>query len=221
MASWIADGMKVFYLNVTEGDAGIDRSGAPANAPGTEGDPDLRTHHVRRAEQEHAAQALGVTSVDFLGHRDGLVAASASLRRELADAIRGIQPLRVLAPTPVWNLDVPSACHPDHLAVGVAACSAVFLDARNPNAPPELADPSLVPHEVKELWLMSDGSPNCAVDITAQLEVKRQAVLAHASQLADTDAWWTNMRRWAAECASRWGLPDGRFAEEFRLIHLD
>ncbi len=220
VASWIDDGITVSYLVATEGDAGVDsnnREMEPNRAQADAGSP----VQARRTEQEQAARVLGLSSVEFLQYPDARVQATVELRCHLANAIRRVRPERVLAPTPVWNLSVPSACHPDHLAVGAAACFAVLLDARNRNAPPELADPTLPPHEVSELWLMSDAEPNCAVDISAHLDTKRQAVSAHMSQLTDLDEWWTNMRRWASECAQKWEMPPGKFAEEFRVIRID
>jgi LmbE family N-acetylglucosaminyl deacetylase len=221
VARWVAEGDVVHYLIVTEGDAGIAQSNNSAGTKAEAATLGSDTLPVRRAEQARAAEGLGVRSVVFLEHPDGRVVPTEDLRRQLADAIRRTRPTRVLAPTPVWNLEVPSACHPDHLAVGAAACAAVFLDSRNRNAPSELADHDLEPHEVSELWLMSDASPNHAVDITDHLHAKRKAVSAHLSQLTDLDTWWTNMQRWATECAQRWGMEDGKFAEEFRIIRID
>lgn len=220
VASWIDEGIAVSYLLATEGDAGVDSGNCEMEPHQAEAEARSPVQ-LRRTEQEHAARALGLSSVEFLQYPDGRVQVTEQLRCHLANAIRRARPERVLAPTPVWNLSVPSACHPDHLAVGAAACFAVFLDARNRNAPPELADPTLPPHEVPELWLMSDATPNHAVNISVHLEAKRQAVSAHMSQLADVDAWWTNMRRWASECAQRWDMPPGQFAEEFRVIRIE
>jgi len=51
---------------------------------------------IRRAEQEAAAKAVGVSDVVFLGYPDGRLQASIELRRDIARVIRRVRPQRVL-----------------------------------------------------------------------------------------------------------------------------
>ena len=75
VATWTAAGKDVAYLLATRGEAGID-SIRPAEAG-----------PAREAEQRASASAVGVTSVEFLDHRDGVIEASMALRRDLVAAL--------------------------------------------------------------------------------------------------------------------------------------
>ena len=54
--------------------------------------------------------------------------------------------------------------HPDHLAVGEATTCAIYPDARNPFAHPELLDDGLEPWTVPQLWVQLRGESNAYVD---------------------------------------------------------
>jgi LmbE family N-acetylglucosaminyl deacetylase len=70
--------------------------------------------------------------------------------------------------------------HPDHTAAGEAAMCAVYPDARNPFAHPELLrDEGLEEHTVAQTWVMSANErADHYVDITAHFDRKPAA---HAS----------------------------------------
>ncbi len=61
--------------------------------------------------------------------------------------IRRHRPQRVLCQPPDRNLSIIYASHPDHLA-GAATIDAVYPDARNPFAHPELLEEGLEPWTV-------------------------------------------------------------------------
>lgn len=207
IARWVAEGFRVTYCLVTDGSAG-----------GGTVSPDLLTAK-RAREQDAAASVLGVAEIISLGYPDGEVEATVALRREIARLIRRIRPVRVLAPTPVWNLDTISACHPDHLAVGAAVCHAVYPEAQLAvEVRPNLV--GLTPHFVEELWLMSDPNPNRAVDITDWFPAKVAAVQAHESQFGTGETLAIQMAGWAATAAARWNLGPDRLAEEFRVLDV-
>ncbi len=80
------------------------------------------------------------------------------------------------------------ASHPDHLAAGEAAVCAVYPDARNPFAHPELLnDEGLEPHTVPQLWLAAFDGPDRAVDVTSTFKRKLAALRCHRSQVGDGD----------------------------------
>ena len=100
-----------------------------------------------------------MSDVRFLGHPDGMVQATLELRRDISRVIRQVRPERVLTQSPERNWDFIFASHPDHLAAGEAAVCAVYPDARNPFAHPELLDDEgLEPWTVPELWIMAPAS---------------------------------------------------------------
>src|SRR5215472_7434088 len=93
VATWTDAGIEVVYCIVTNGDAGgSDPSVSRA---------DMAV--LRQAEQIAAAKCVGVHDVRYLGHADGQVEATLSLRRDLARVIRQVKPDRVLCPSPERN----------------------------------------------------------------------------------------------------------------------
>ena len=109
---------------------------------------------LREAEQRAAAAAVGVTDVTFLGYPDGQLAVTYELRRDISRQIRRVRPQLVLTSSPVRNFRRAAASHPDHLAIGEATLCAVYPDARNPFAHPELlAEEGLEAWAVPEVWM--------------------------------------------------------------------
>ncbi|MBW3613803.1 MAG: PIG-L family deacetylase [Actinobacteria bacterium] len=206
---WTDRGIDVSYCIVTDGDAGgFDRTIPRSDIPG-----------IRRAEQEAAAEVLGVRDVKFLGYPDGRVVVSLELRRDLARVIRQVRPQRVVCSSPQRNWDRIYAGHPDHLAVGEAALCAVYPDARNDFAFPELLEEGLGAHAVAEVWLMGGPEPDVFVDTTDNLDRKMKALLCHASQLPDPDSLEEMIRGWGRMVAGVGGLAEGRTAEAYRRVN--
>jgi LmbE family N-acetylglucosaminyl deacetylase len=202
-------GIEVTYCVVTDGDAG----GAETGMPRVEMAP------KRREEQTEAAAVVGVHDLHFLGYPDGRVEASLDLRRDISRVIRMVRPDRVLMQSPDRNWDRIYASHPDHLAVGEATIAAVYPDARNRWAHPELEAQGIEPWSVPAVW-MGAGSPDVThyVDITDAIERKIQALLSHKSQLPDPVATGEMVRGWTSMIAAAAGLPEGHFAEAVRVI---
>jgi LmbE family N-acetylglucosaminyl deacetylase len=206
IAAWTAAGASVTYCVVTDGDAGgfdpaVPRSQIPA---------------IRRAEQTAAAKEVGVTDLVWLGYPDGRVEATLSLRRDLARVIRQVRPQRVLCPSPERAWGRLFASHPDHLATGEAAICAVYPDARNPFAFPELAAEGLAAHTVEEVWVMAAPEPNVYVDVTETFEAKLAALRAHVSQEVDREGQLEpRLRAWLTSGAANAGWDPGRLAESF------
>jgi LmbE family N-acetylglucosaminyl deacetylase len=210
VAGWTAAGHDVAYCIVTDGDAG----GTDASVTRVE------MAQLRREEQRKAAAVLGVSEVDFLGYPDGRVTASLELRRDLARVIRRFRPARVVTQSPLRDLRSMYASHPDHIATGEAAMCAVYPDARNEFAHPELlADEGLAPHTVAETWVMAPmGDGDHAVDITDAFDRKMAALWAHVSQTAHLTDLETRMRGWGAGQALAGNLGPDRLAETFHVL---
>lgn len=209
IAGWTDRGIDVSYCIVTDGDAGgFDPSIPRTEIPG-----------IRRAEQEAAAEVLGVRNLHFLGYPDGRLTVSLDLRRDLSRVIRQVRPQRVLCSSPQRNWDRIYANHPDHLAAGEAALCAVYPDARNDFAFPELLDEGLTGHAVPEVWVMGGPDPDVYVDTTDQLYRKVKALLCHASQLPNPETLEDLIRGWGRTLAQAGGLSEGRTAEAYRLVN--
>lgn len=206
VATWTSAGAEVTYCVVTDGDAG----GFDPAVPRTE------IAGIRRAEQAAAASVVGVDEVIFLGYPDGRLEATIGLRRDLARIIRQVRPERVVCQSPERLWERIFASHPDHLAAGEATLCAVYPDARNPFAFPELAEEGLEPHTVAEVWMMASPRVGTFVDVTDTLDKKLEALRAHVSQETDREGLLEErMRGWLSHNASLAGWTDGRLAEAF------
>jgi LmbE family N-acetylglucosaminyl deacetylase len=201
-------GVAVSYCLVTDGQAGGFDHAVPR--------ADMAS--IRRKEQTLAAAEVGVTDLHFLGHMDGEVVASLDLRHEISRVIRTVRPQVLITQSPERNLDRVYSSHPDHIATGEATLCAVYPDARNPFAFPELLTSGLEPWSVHEVWVMGHHAPREVVDITDQVERKLRALHAHASQHPDPAAMDERVRAWFKLTAEQFGLPEGSSAEVFRVI---
>lgn len=209
IAAWTDEGAEVSYCIVTDGDAGgYDESVGRGEMAA-----------LRREEQAAAAKQAGVSDLRFLGYPDGRVEATLALRKDLARVIRQVRPERVVSPSPERNYTRLPPSHPDHRAVGSAALDAVYPDARNPFAFPELKrDEGLEAWTVGEVWISGGPSPNQYVDVTATFGRKIAALRAHQSQTGHMDNLEDMIRGWLAHNAGQGGLADGRLAEVFQVI---
>lgn len=208
IAGWTDEGHEVVYCLVTDGRAGGSDRAMPRDEVGA----------LRQREQTAAGAVLGVHELHFLGFPDGAVVADLDLRREISAVIRTVRPDRVLTQSPERRYDRIYASHPDHLATGEATLCAIYPDARNPFAFPELLERGLEPHTVAETWVMAGPNPRTFVDVTDTIERKIEALRCHTSQHADPDALPGRIRDWGRQIATLGGLPEGRFAEAFLVV---
>jgi LmbE family N-acetylglucosaminyl deacetylase len=210
VATWVSEGHEVSYCICTSGDAGA----------GPEGVPRDLVPALREEEQRAAAAVVGVADVTFLRYPDGRLQPSLELRRDISRVIRRFRPERVVGQSPERVWDRVYASHPDHLAAGEATACAVYPDARNEFAHPELLEQGFEPWTVPEMWINAIGGAGAttAVDITDAIDKKVAALRAHASQtsgMADLDG---RMRAWGESVAAALGLEAGRMAEGFRVV---
>jgi len=208
MATLTAQGVHVTYCLVTDGDAGgSDRTVSRSEVAS-----------LRRQEQAAAAAIVGVHDLIFLGHPDGRVVADLALRRDISRVIRQVRPTVVMGQSPERNLDRIFASHPDHLAAGEATMCAVYPDARNPFAFPDLLEEGLEPWAVRELWISGHPTISDVVDVTDHVDRKFEALLCHESQHPDPDGMQVRVRAWMAATAQAHGLAEGRYAEGYRVV---
>ena len=208
VARWTDAGIEVAYCICTSGEAGgFDRSV-----------PRTTMVEIREAEQRAAAKVVGVSDVTFLGYPDGRLESSFDLRRDISREIRRVRPQRVVAQSPERNFQRTYASHPDHLAAGEATMAAVYPDARNPFAHPELLDEGFEPWAAGEIYLATAGAPDVFVDITDTFDRKIEALRCHVSQHPDPDGLDARIRAWNAANAALGGLPEGRLAESFLRV---
>lgn len=208
VAVWTRAGIEVAYCIATDGDAGgSDRSVARS---------DMAV--IRRDEQRDAAKVVGVSDVTFLGFSDGRLTADLALRHDISRVIRQFRPDRVVTQSPERNWARIYASHPDHLAAGESAICAVYPDARNPFAFPDLLEEGLEPHAVSEVWVMATDRADRAVDTTACFDLKLAALRSHRSQVGDGAHLEELLRGWMSGTAAAAGLPEGSLAEAFHVV---
>lgn len=118
VARWTGQDKTVTYVMVTDGEAGIDGMSPAEAGP------------LRRDEELRSAAEVGVHTVEFLGHTDGLVQASLELRRDLAAIIRRHRPEVLIGINFRESFGGPGWNHVDHRNVGPALLDAA-RDAAN------------------------------------------------------------------------------------------
>ena len=199
---WTQQGWQFSYLVCTNGAKGSDDESMKS----------AELIRLRRDEQRDAARLLGVEDVFFLDNEDGELTPGRELLGEIVRHIRHIRPDAVFThdPESVIIRDF-MVNHADHRATGLAAIDAVYPAARDRlNFPEHLAE-GLQPHKVSEIYIWGSERANFDVDITAVIETKLAALLAHKSQF---EPGFIEMLR------ERWRTPDGRYLESFRRVQM-
>lgn len=171
VAAWTDEGREVAYVLASRGEAGIDTLEPEKCGP------------LREREQRASAAVVGVSEVEFLDHRDGVIEYGTALRRDIAAAIRRHRPELVITLNHrdtwggvAWNT-------PDHVAVGRATLDAAG-DAGNRWIFPELAEQGLEPwNGVRWVAVAGSSSPTHAVDASAGLERAVHSLLEHRTYI--------------------------------------
>jgi len=168
IVKWAQAGKHITYVVLTSGDKG---SHDLEQYPG-------RLAARREEEQREAAAELGVKTVLFLRHPDGLLENNLAMRRELAGVIRQHQPHVVLTIDPWRHYQL----HPDHRAAGLAALDAIYAAREWYIFPEQLVNTQ--PWRVKEAYLFWTENADTWVDITCCIETRIAALARHASQVS-------------------------------------
>jgi LmbE family N-acetylglucosaminyl deacetylase len=209
VARWTGEGREVAYLMVSRGEAGIDTMSPQECAP------------VRDAEQRASAAVCGVSSVEFLDHRDGVIEAGTALRRDLAAAIRRHRPELVITLNRREYFSPGGWNSADHRAVGESVLDAAN-DAGNRWIFPELAEEGLEPWGGVR-WVALAASPvsTHAVDVTGTIEAGVASLLEHRAYIAaltdeDPEAYARGfLMSFAAAAGERFGTE---YATTFELV---
>ena len=181
IARWTSQGKDIRYVLATRGEAGID------SMPPTKAGP------LRTQEQINSAAVVGVSVVEFLDHKDGLVVNDLALRQDLATAIRRHQPHVIIASnyrerwseTGPWN-------HVDHRELGRALPDAV-RDASNRWLFTDSGEPW---SGVRWIAYNASTAPTHAVDVTDHLAAGVASLECHQAYIDalddpdfDADSW--------------------------------
>ena len=183
VAKAAAAGTRTDLFCATDGDAGK-TSGIPVSSR-------AELAAIRRAELAAAARILGILSLATPGHGDGM------LRDVDPDRLVGeiVLFVRMHRPDVIVSFGPEGAPtgHRDHRAISRAATAAFFLAG----LPTEYAEQlrEVAPHRAQRLYYVAWDPPaaeaelriqslpvTARVDVTAYLDTKRRAFLAHATQ---------------------------------------
>ena len=207
VAGLARSGWRVVYILCTSGEKGTPD---PHETP-------LMVAARREQEQREAARIVGADVLVFLRLGDGELEDGRELLGLLVRAIRRHRPQLLITHDPVhpWP---PYTTHRDHRVAGRVALDAAYPYARDPlHFPEQIAAEGLAPYAVAEAWLFSSDMPDYYVDISATLDIKIAARLAHASQTSDPAALADSWGRRAQETGQAAGLP---YAEAFKRVTL-
>lgn len=177
----------------------------------------------RRAEQEAAADKLGIPEVVFLGFSDGELQDNDTLRGSLVEQIRRVRPELVMLMDPLTVVARNSYInHRDHRVLGMACLDALYPQASNPFYFPDQLERGLAPHKVPELWLAASEQANHWVDVSLTLDRRFEALRCHRSQVQLWPEGGEGVIRQQYHFAAVAGVQHGvRYAEEFRRIVVD
>ncbi len=211
VSRWTSEGREVVYVLATSGEAGIDSLDPSEAGP------------LREAEERRGAAQVGVTTVEFLGHRDGMLEYGLALRRDIARAIRRHQPEVLITINHHAGFDGGGVNMADHRVVGNALIDAA-RDAGNRWVFTELLDEGFEPwNGARRIFVAASPEARHAVDVTGFVDSGIASLREHRAYLdglpagtvgSDPDAF---LRQIAAEAGSRFG---DRPAVGFELIQL-
>ena len=184
IARWTGQGKTVTYLLATRGEAGI--AGMHPDEVGP----------LRVEEERRSAAVVGVSEVEFLDHRDGVLEYGLPLRRDLAAAFRRLKPEVVITMSfdLTWGEEGP-VNHADHRAVGLAV-----LDACRDTANGWVFTGDGAPWTgIRDAYVASPGDPNYFTDVTATIDAgvaslrEHRAYIEGLGQEFDPDEFLKNM----------------------------
>ena len=208
VAQWCNNGWEVVYVLCTDGSKGTDDAKLTSE----------ELVNIREKEQLDAGQVLGLHNVVFLGYEDSMLEPTLNLRRDIVRQIRFYKPDILICLSPLRRLDGSSYFgHPDHIASGEAALSAVFPSSRDRLTYPELLEEGLEPHKVSEVWIMGHDDDDKFVDVTDYIDVAVSALKSHSSQTTGEDV-GQQLIDWRSRTGNKVGFT---YAESFKRFLMD
>jgi LmbE family N-acetylglucosaminyl deacetylase len=211
LAYYSDQGVQTIVVTCTNGEFGD----APGQVkPGDDGHDEQTVAELRLAELRQSAKILGVSHLELLGYHDsGMPDWEYKDRPDafcnvpldvVADRIAGL--IRQYQPQVVISYDPKGMYqHPDHVHAALSAAAAVA----KAGTPAKLYETAMRPSSWRKIWEalreagveMPDRTPTeeerrqaeqaearitTTVDITSVLDRKREALMAHASQIQDS-----------------------------------
>ena len=206
VARWTAQGKEVVYVVVTKGEAGIDSL------------PPEKTGPLRVQEETNSARVVGVDTVEFLDHQDGVVEAGLPLRRDIALAIRRHRPDVVI--TMSYEDGPRGPASSDHRAVGLAVVDAA-RDAGNRWVFPEQLTGGLNPwNGVQMVCLTNVSNPTHGVDVTDFIDKGIASLREHRVYLDNLSQTTDPSDTLRSQAEERGKLMGCQYAVVFQVLNI-
>ena len=167
MAYLVKKGVKVYGLTVTQGRGGSDDPSITPEMLGA----------IRQREADQAMKITGTINLGDLGYHDQNPITHDKLVKDFVSVIREVKPDAIFTVDP----DLPNEMHPTHIQVGKALCEA-FMRCGQVYYPFDEHCVHEV-HKVKTIGFYFTSDDNTIVDISDVYSIKREAILAHQSQM--------------------------------------
>jgi LmbE family N-acetylglucosaminyl deacetylase len=209
VARWTDQGKRVVYCLATSGEAGIDGIAPEQAGP------------LREAEERAGAALVGVDTVEFLGHPDGMLEYGLPLRRDIARAVRRHRPDVVITLNhhDTWGPGAPNQA--DHIALGRSVLDGV-RDAANRWVFRELMEEELPPWRAERILVAASPEPTHGVEVTATFARGVASLRAHAEYMRGLGSAMPGdpqefLEPMAGQVGARMGV---RYAVSFEVINL-
>ena len=167
IAKWTAQGKVVTYVMVSRGEAGIN---------------DMHPSQVgkmRSREEIDAARVVGVNTVEFLDHPDGIIEYGVPLRRDISRLIRRYQPDVIITLSHHLLFPTGHLNQADHRHVGIAVFDAA-RDAANHWTFTEQLEEGLEPwNGVRFVAVFGPSVPTHGIDVSGYWEQGLESLRQH------------------------------------------
>jgi LmbE family N-acetylglucosaminyl deacetylase len=168
IARWTREGHEVSYLLASRGEAGIDGLSPEECAP------------LRTIEQQRSAAIVGVGTVEFLDHPDGVIVYGPELRRDIAGTIRRHRPDTVVTINHREGWGRPGTRNSaDHRAVGEAVLDGIS-DAANRWIFPGVGGE---PHRVRRAMVAGSPQGRHVIDVSDTVDLAVASLAEHRTYL--------------------------------------
>jgi len=209
VARWTSQGKSVVYALVTSGEAGIDSMAPEEAGP------------LREQEERAGAAIVGVDSVEFLGHPDGMIEQNLAPRKDIARSIRRHRPELIV--TLNYHATWPGGVGfntADHRAAGAAVLDAA-RDAANRWVFRDLLDEGFEPWGgVRYICVNASPYATHAVDVTDFLDKGIASLEAHRAYIDGLGGTF-DITEFLTSSASSIGEQAGvKYAVDYELMRL-
>ena len=171
IAKWTAQGKTITYAMVSRGEAGMNDRHPSEVGP------------LRSQEEVEAARVVGVDTVEFLDHPDGIIEYGIPLRRDISRLIRRYRPDIIVTLSHHLQFPTGHLNQADHRHVGIAVFDAA-RDAGNRWIFPEQLEEGLEPWDgVRFVATFGPSSPTHGIDVTGYWEQGEESLRQHAAYL--------------------------------------